>query len=406
MPFKFIMWLLLLWPKHTLLPKEKAIGVVSVSETAGLDREFVCVELPLAPGISLRDENKRYLALDRKTGVRINCDLIRHPYQEQNIIVFPVSLAPYETRKYEILLSPVKGTALTKDGGSRDLLHVFESEHFHADFRLDPVFEGKKYQSGQLSALRIKPENTLIGRRHLRMHWAPSFNREKAVPSYQSIAHWENPKDRYLFQGRFLTYSYRRDQAPSIPEIRLTATYRLYPDKPYFIYESEMYFTDQATLHLLRNDELTMDTLFTHIAFQDQAGACHAFPLQERYQFLEENPIAVDAPWVCFYNPEINLGIGSIRLRHDVAHEAGGASPTYNAHTRISDAKGGNYWNRRLIDDKPTRIPAGSRYMERNAYLVFRIPKHDLFKEIIYWSARLRNPLQVEFVPTPSRIEK
>ena len=321
-------------------------------------------------------------------------------------MVFPASLSPYESKKYEIVSSPVNNTATTKGRESRDLLQLFENEYFHADFQLDPAFEGKKYQSGQLSALRIKPENTLIGRRHLRMHWAPSFNREKAVPLYQSIAHWQNPKDRYLFQGRFLTYNYRRDQAPSIPEMRLTAIYRLYPDKPYFIYESEMYFTDPATLHLLRNDELTMDTLFTHVAFQNQSGTCHAFPLQERYRFLEENPIATDAPWVCFYNPKIDLGIGSIRLQYDVGHEAGGPSSTYNAYTRIRDANGGIYWERRLIDDKPTLIASGSRYAEKNAYLVFRIPKHDPFKEINYWSARLRNPLQVEFVPTPSRIEK
>ena len=150
-------------------------------------------------------------------------------------------------------------------------------------------------------------------------------------------------------------------------------------------------------LFLLRNDEMTMDSLFTNVAFCDAAGQITDLKFSERYDILEKNHISDNAPWLCFYNADKGYAYGSIRLKYDNTNEQGLESPVYQTYTKISDgAGGGKYWNRRLINEHDTFVPAGSRYVEKNAYLAFNIEEDDPFKWIKYWSEILTNPLQVK----------
>ena len=118
--------------------------------------------------------------------------------------------------------------------------------------------------------------------------------------------------------------------------------------------------------------------------------------LDRQLVLLEQQPLENDAPWLCFYHQEKGYAFGSIRLDYDNHDDFGEPSPLYHPHTRISDgAGGGKYWNRRLIDEQRTYVPRGSRYIEENAYLVFRIDVADKFREIREWAARLRQPPRV-----------
>ena len=49
-----------------------------------------------------------------------------------------------------------------------------------------------------------------------------------------------------------------------------------------------------------------------------------------------------------------------------------------------------------LAPDHLTFVPGGSRYIEENAYLVFRISQKDRFENIKYWLDRLHYPLNVD----------
>jgi len=150
-------------------------------------------------------------------------------------------------------------------------------------------------------------------------------------------------------------------------------------------------------LSLLRNDEMTMDSLFTNVAYQKKSGEVMDLTFGKRYKVLEVDPIEADAPWLCFYNREKGYAFGSIRLKYDNSDKNDHMSPTYQAHTKISDGAGwGKYWNRRLVHEYPTFAPAGSRYVEENAYLVFKIQKGDPFKDIKYRAKCLNNPLKVK----------
>ncbi|MBN2367236.1 MAG: hypothetical protein JXL67_13790, partial [Calditrichaeota bacterium] len=200
--------------------------------------------------------------------------------------------------------------------------------------------------------------------------------------------------------GPYLVRTERQDKAPAHPEILLTASYDFYASKPYFIFYSEMEVIRDVWLSLLRNDEMTMDSLFTHVAFQRPDGEIVDLPFDKRYEILKKKPLENDAPWLCFYHSDSGHAFGSIRLKYDNTNRFGESSPTWLPHTKISDgAEGGKYWNRRLIHEHLIHVPEGNRYVERNAYLVFRIEKNEKFKSILLEARLLQNPLWVNVIP-------
>ncbi|NIT55069.1 MAG: hypothetical protein GWN00_02120, partial [Aliifodinibius sp.] len=66
-----------------------------------------------------------------------------------------------------------------------------------------------------------------------------------------------------FYHGPYVIQTIRQDAAPDHPEILLTASYEFYAGKPYFKFYSCMEMLKDVWLELLRNDEMTMDSLFT-----------------------------------------------------------------------------------------------------------------------------------------------
>jgi hypothetical protein len=228
-----------------------------------------------------------------------------------------------------------------------------------------------------------------------RLHWAPNFKRPE-LEYYTTIAHWQLPKINEIRTGPYQISTLRQDLAPDHPEILLTARYRFYAGLPYFRFYSGMEMKDNVSLELLRNDEMAMDSMFTHMAFERPNGEIIDVSFSERYDLLKKHPIENESPWLCFYNLDKGFAFGSIRIKYNNTDITGGDSPTFQAHTQIGEwLKGVKYWNRRLIHDHLTFIPKGSYYREDNAYIVFRINDNDKLQDIRYWAERIRQPLQV-----------
>ena len=103
------------------------------------------------------------------------------------------------------------------------------------------------------------------------MHWGPNFQKP-GMEYYNTIAGWQNPKHYVVNRGPYLISTQRQDVAPEVSEILLTANYCFYADLPYFIFYSSMDIIKDVTLSLLRNDEMTMDSMFTHVAYQNNSG--------------------------------------------------------------------------------------------------------------------------------------
>jgi hypothetical protein len=392
-----------------LFAEDIPLARVEVTETANLERSKEYVEFRLQTDSGWRLQNFRLAAVDEKNAENIPVQVfdVQQPAGENIVFcsaIFPLRLSPGETRT--LLLKALsageserlRSSDLKMNGEGLELR--IENGYYRADLTKNPHIEPQSHESGQIRELLIKMGfDQLLSNAEDRLHWAPNFKRPE-LEFYTTIAHWEKPRKYSVDRGNYLIRTLRQDLAPDHPEILLTAVYKFYANMPYFKFYSEMNFVNDLGVELLRNDEMTMDSIFTHLAFQRPDGRLVDVEFAQRYELLKKQPIENDAPWICFYNAAFGFAFGSIRLKYDNSNEFGGPSPVYLPHTQIGEWLGGiKYWNRRLVHDHLTFIPRGSRYAEENAYLVFKIGKKDRFEEIKYRAERLRRPVRVRVIP-------
>lgn len=384
--------------------QEGILARVVITEPIGVQRETQYIQLSLQCQDSLLNSNHEIFAFDEASDLIIPCqlfDLRRVDDKSIFSVVFPVVLKPHETRKLLIRTFPVglqkETTDLTLEGEGTELRVA--NSFYLADLTSSDEEEPKSHPSGQIRELLIKMGfDQLFTNGEDRIHWAPNFKRPE-LEYYTTIAHWQNPKVNQVESGQFLVRTVRQDWAPDHPEILLTAVYKFYANAPYFRFYSSMEMKQDVWLELLRNDEMTMDSMFTHLAFQRPDSEIVDVEIEKRHALLKAHPIEDDAPWLCFYHTDKGFAFGTIRLKYENTNEFGGPSPVYQPHTQIGQWLDRRYWNRRLIHDHLTFVPKGSRYVEENAYLVFRIGDVNRFEEIQKWAKVLRNPVRVSVTP-------
>jgi hypothetical protein len=402
---KFLIIICLTFNSKDLIADEFTLAKIVIQEANGLARSLEYIEFQLQLQIELGESNSKELniiAEDIQNGEVITCQVFsKKVFKKDNIIllkiIFPISIGANEKKIFSLKRVNKKllvMTDLNYVGEGLDL--VVENNYYRANLTKSNQNEAKSHDSGQLRELQIKMEfNQLLCRTENRMHWAPNFQKQ-GLEYYNTIAGWDKPQIYEFNEGPYLIFTHRKEKAPDHPEILLTANYSFYAGLPYFKFYSSLDIVEDITLILLRNDEMTMDSLFTHIAYQNNSGNIIDLPFSERYAELDENPIENNSPWLCFYNDDQGYAFASIRIKYDNTNDSGLPSPTYSPHTKISDgAEGGKYWNRILIQGHPVVAPKGSCYVEVNAYLVFEINKEDKFKEIVEWINIIRNPVEV-----------
>lgn len=382
---------------------EKTLARFSLTEPVGLARAVEYVEILLQADIDLSVQ--KVIAIDEQTSKRISCQIFdvrttTEPKLSVFTIVFPIAIKANETRRVAIKAVDEMAPAdsdLKLTGNGFDL--QVENAFYKADLARVSEPEPKSHDSGQIRELVIKMGfDQLLTNGEDRVHWAPNFKRPE-LEYYTTIAHWESPKYYTKDTGPYLIQTRRQDLAPGHPEILLTAVYRFYAKVPYFKFYSSMSMVDDVWLELLRNDEMTMDSMFTNLAFQRQDGEVVDVEIEKRQALLADQPIEDDAQWLCFYHAEKGFAFGTIRLKYDNRNDFGAASPTYEPHTQIGQWLDRRYWNRRLIHDHLTFVPSGSRYSEENAYLVFKVDENHRLNGIKTWAKRLTNPVRIVRMP-------
>ena len=265
-----------------------------------------------------------------------------------------------------------------------------ENSAFLADLSPRTV-DGKEEDSGTLRGLLIKSHGVLLERARNRMHWAPSFQRDGAK-DYTSIAKWDPVQKFSAARGRGSLVFTREGYHALYPEIHLWAEYRFFASVPYFLFRSTMTIEKSIDMYWLRNQEMTMDDRFTHVAWPGHGGKARIATFDERKPILEKEPIPVDVPWVAFVNTAKGYGYGAVVLGYK-------STTTARPVTSINDgADNGKYWDRRLVDQVRTPLKPGDRYEEHTAYVVFDCDAKDPLRAFLEWERKLRHPLRVELL--------
>ncbi|MBN2290344.1 MAG: hypothetical protein JXQ83_13500 [Candidatus Glassbacteria bacterium] len=189
-------------------------------------------------------------------------------------------------------------------------------------------------------------------------------------------------------------------QVPHLDQkLHVTLTYRFYRDLPFFISERLLAVDEDFPLLLLRHNQWVFRKgLFTHAFFKnrspdidrrlddDEIGFM-TFEVDERIIPDHHSLGAVvpeNIPWLAFANIHDGDGFADIRLEFRAwnALDPGLPPVFYHPRTYLPNHQGVNYWFKSISYVYTYRgengpgftvvIPAGSRYYERQANLVFR----------------------------------
>jgi hypothetical protein len=259
---------------------------------------------------------------------------------------------------------------------------IVENQYFVADLSARTVRE-KHEDSGTLRALTYKDFDVKLLRTENRMHWAPNLSRVGS-PGYSGLGTWE-PVQEFREEQKGGEYLHQRQgYFGAYPEIKVDAEYRFLPGVPYFLFWSRLTVEKPVVVRLLRNNEMTMDQFFTHLAWPSEAGKHNLTTFDERHALIEKAPIPQDVSWLAFLNLEKGYGYGFVMLESR-------ATKLVNAGTGISDgAENGKYWSRRLISRADTPLTAGDQFEERSAYVLFRCSKAKPLEEYFAFEKQIR----------------
>ena len=230
------------------------------------------------------------------------------------------------------------------------------------------------------------------------MHWAPNFQKTGSN-DYKTIGHVSLENTKILKNAYYLSMA-KTGRVKGYGEIDLQGKYEFYAGLPYFEYSSTMTFNADAHLFLLRNNEMTLDKLFTHLIYPDPHGRLAEIPLYNdtHIDSLAKAPLADDISWLGFINKSMDYGLVGLTLDYDNQNKMGETSPLFEPHLKISKGRQeGRYWNRRLIHDHNVLVPEGSRYYEHNAYLILD-NLDDVDGQIDHYIKCLKNPITVEYL--------
>jgi hypothetical protein len=260
-----------------------------------------------------------------------------------------------------------------------------ENEHFIADLS-SRMYRGQQEDSGTLRALTYKPFGVTLLRTQNRMHWAPNLSRggSGAAGGYSGLGTWQ-PVQAFSEQSKPGEYVHRREgYFQAYPEVKVEAEYRFLAGVPYFLFHSRMTVEKPLTVRLLRDNEMTMDQFFTHVAWPGRDGKHIVTTFDERHPIIEKEPIPAEVPWLVFLNLEKGYGYGFVMLESR-------ASKRVNEGIGISDgAENGKYWSRRWISRTDTPLAPGDRFEERNAYVLFRCSKEKPLDDFFTWERQIR----------------
>ncbi len=274
-----------------------------------------------------------------------------------------------------------------------------ETEYLVADLS-QRVINGKQEDSGTLRALTFKPSGVTLFRHPAngRMHKGASLQRAGA-PGYKDLGTWDPVQEIREEETGGVYMHHRAGYFADYPEVKMEVDYSFFADAPYFLVMTRMTVEKPITVVLVRNNEMTMNLFFTHVAWPGRDGQTHIATFEERRPLLQKEPLSAEIPWLAFLNLDKGFGYGYVMV--DSTN-----SKTVNPGTSISDgvwaraemeqrfAEGlgtanGKYWSRHMISGRETPLVPGDRFEERSAYVLFKCSKDQPLSELFDWQKKI-----------------
>ncbi len=263
-------------------------------------------------------------------------------------------------------------------------------------------------KSGFIDQIDIKQGINSILDHHMEppgtVHWNPGCYAPPRIWSHASD--WDPPAYTTGIEGPlFMMRKYWGKLPFDVKQVSASVTYSFYAHNPYVIISTALRIDEEIAVKALRNGEFVFKKeLFDEFVWKDKTGEVGRLELaQARPHPSPAVRISPDPPWLALLNREQGYGFGGITLSYVNERFGKGLVRTTQPHFYV-EAGPWVYWCRPLVNtfvtNNPQRlvpVPEGCLYLERNAYLPFKL-KLDEGKEyevLDRYRKMLTNPLEV-----------
>jgi hypothetical protein len=346
---------------------------------------------------------------DEKTGAPV----IRYHATTTVEVAFLADVEPKASRVYLVCYgnpdapAPAPETDLKVTGAAPG--RSVENAHYRVDL------DGK---SGQITGilLRERPGEPLEHKLETNgaVHWNPDLY---APPhAWVHVSDWERPAYGES-AGPVCLVTRRSAPLPHLPKTHAAVTYRFYAGVPWFEVETLLEIGEDIDLQSLRNGEIVFNRkVLDEFAWRDRDGALRTLALAKARPHPEHAvEVPPDVSWLAFLSRGKGVGFAGIPVAFDAFNRSGGTARLEQPYFYVACGPW-FYWSRALVyafgSNNPTRmirVPAGSVYRERTAYLPFKAGGDDAacFAAVDAAQQALATPLAVRtWQPTDPRIPK
>lgn len=316
-------------------------------------------------------------------------------------VAFLANLPPSEQRVYLVFYgnsgatAPTYTTDLTVSG--EGLALTIENDYYRIKLHAD---------SGQLDEILLKQGVNALFDHHVEtngaLHWNPDVYAPPRIWSHASD--WAPPPNTTTISGPIFFTIQRWGELPDYPDVQCSITYTFYAHQPHFVMESVTDILEDMDVRALRNGELVINlNVANEFAWQEPSGTVKTLRFDTRPQEPRRAlDISANSAWWSFFNRDRRAALATVILDSSSYRRSGGLARvepyitlkwgewaycvrplvyTYNSHNP-----------KRVV-----RVPAGSSYSERIAFLPIRLGDQDAnrFAPIVDSQQRLDAPLDV-----------
>jgi hypothetical protein len=190
-------------------------------------------------------------------------------------------------------------------------------------------------------------------------------------------------------------------------------SYTFYAGQPYLISSSVMEIREEIFAKALRNAEIVFNhAVLNEFVWKDHRGRMGSLDIaSSRKHPIHALEIPADTTWMAFVSREKKVGFASILLAYENASLYGDPASEAQAYIYVQNGPW-IYWSRAMVYPfgspnltRLMRVRKGSLYLEKNAYVPFRLVRgDDPFQAVERLQKQLTQPLLVhEWMATDER---
>jgi len=317
-------------------------------------------------------------------------------------LVFLADVLPYEEKVYQILYgnpeakSPAVETDLTVVQGE-----ALAQTVSNAFYRF-----GLAGNSGAVETVTVLGAGAPVLLEHKletngAVHWNPGCY---APPRpWVHASDWEQPEFEQV-SGPVMHRTRRYAPLPHMDSVTASVAYTFYAGQPYVLMSSLMEVREEIFVKALRNSEIVLNhAVLDEFVWKDPLGKIQGMKIEGSKEHpIHALEIPPDTPWMAFISREHKVGFASITLAYENANVYGDSESLAQPYIYVQNGPW-IYWSRPLVYPyggqnltRMMRARKGSVYLEKNAWLPFRLAEGDApFKDVERIAKQLTHPLVV-----------